>query len=109
LQSSRNFRHVPINSCSWISQYQGRYFSEPIENDSYVLEASKYIHLNPVKAKMVNRPEDYEWSSYGMYIGKAKEKLISSDNILGYFKGNSRLIYKEYVESGIKFEEEGEV
>jgi putative transposase len=87
--------------------YQGRYFSEPIENDSYVLEASKYVHLNPVKAKMVNRPEEYQWSSYGMYIGTAKEKLISSDSILGYFKGNSRLIYKEYVEGGLKFAEEG--
>lgn len=75
--------------------FQGRYFSELIETDSYTLEASKYVHLNPVKAKMVKYPEEYEWSSYGMYIGITKENLISSEKVLSYFKGNSRLIYRD--------------
>lgn len=43
--------------------FQDRYFSETIESDSQMLETSKYIHLNPVRAKMVQKPEYYKWSS----------------------------------------------
>lgn len=62
--------------------FQGRYFAELIETDGYMLEASKYVHLNPVRAKMVSFPEDYEWSSYSMYIGNEKEGIITSSKIL---------------------------
>lgn len=86
--------------------YQDRYFAELIEDDAQMLTASQYIHLNPVRARMVIMPEEYEWSSYSMYIGMKKEKIISSLQILSYFKANSRGLYKEYVESGIKYKEE---
>lgn len=83
--------------------FQDRYHSELIEDDKQMLVTSRYIHLNPVRANMVKLPEDYEWSSYSMYIGKAEEKLISSDKILSYFKVTSkRELYKKFVESGIK-------
>lgn len=81
---------------------QGRYFAEIIQSDRYRLEASKYIHLNPVRAKMVVLPEKYQWSSYSMYIGLRKEKLIVSEKVLSYFCGNQQLLYKEYVEDAIK-------
>lgn len=83
--------------------YKDRYGSEVIENDKYALEVSRYIHLNPVRAKMVERPDEYRWSSYNMYIGKYKEKIIESDKILAYFKKeNCRDLYRAYVESAIK-------
>ena len=83
--------------------FQDRYKSQLIENDKYVLSASKYIHLNPVKANMVKNPEEYKWSSYCMYIGKIKEKIIESEKILSYFRNeNCRELYKTYVESAIK-------
>ncbi len=83
--------------------YEKRYFSELIENDSQMLDTSRYIHLNPVKANMVKKPEEYKWSSYSMYIGLEKEKLINSDKILNYFKKEERKkLYQKYVESGIK-------
>jgi len=44
--------------------FQDRYFSELIEDDKQMLTTSQYIHLNPVRANMVNLPEDYEWSSF---------------------------------------------
>ena len=78
--------------------FQGRYYAESIQSDSHLLEGSKYIHLNPVRAKMVNLAEEYEWSSYSMLIGIKKEKIISSEKVLSYFRGDSRLVYKEYVE-----------
>lgn len=90
--------------------FQGRYGSEVIENDAYALEVSRYIHLNPVRANMVNKPEKYQWSSYSMYIGMKEGKLVNSDKILSYFKiKNARELYKEFVESAIKIKlDEGE-
>jgi hypothetical protein len=35
-----------------------------VEKDEYAKELSRYIHLNPVRAKMVEQPEQYEWTSY---------------------------------------------
>lgn len=83
--------------------YQDRYFSEIIESDSQLLETSRYIHLNPVRANMVRMPEEYKWSSYSMYIEAIEEKLINSEKILSYFKENmNRELYKTFVENGIK-------
>lgn len=82
--------------------FQRRYHGKLIKDDAQMLATSRYIHLNPVRAKIVEMPERYQWSSYGMYIGKRKERLISSDNILFYFKDdNKRKLYKEFVESEI--------
>lgn len=83
--------------------YQNRYFAELIESDSQMLDTSRYIHLNPVKANMVKKPEEYRWSSYSMYIGEQKEKLVNSKEVLAYFsKGKERILYKIFVEQGMK-------
>lgn len=82
--------------------FQGRYASEVIDDDKYLLQASKYIHRNPVRAKLVAKPEDYRWSSYNMYIGREEENIISSDMLLSYFKNNkdnSRGAYKDFIEA----------
>ncbi|MBV4423265.1 transposase [Clostridium tyrobutyricum] len=77
--------------------FQDRYKSQLIKEDKHMLEVSRYIHLNPVKANMVKNPEDYEWSSYNMIIGMHREKFISSQRILDYFN-NSRQLYQKFVE-----------
>jgi len=83
--------------------FQGRYSGEIIEKDSYLLEVSRYIHLNPVRANMVEKHEEYEWSSYSMFIGLSNEKLVNTSAILLYFKKeNNRVLYKRFVESVIK-------
>ena len=83
--------------------YQDRYHTEIIENDAQLLTTSRYIHLNPVRAKMVERPEDYRWSTHGIFIGIVEEKFTVSQNILCYFKrGNNKELYKSFVESAIK-------
>jgi len=43
---------------------QGRYKAILFERDSYLLEPSRYIHLNPVRAGVVERPDAYPYSSY---------------------------------------------
>ncbi len=49
--------------------FQGRYRSECVENDDYLLTVIRYIHNNPVKAGMVQEPENYRWSSIHAYYG----------------------------------------
>lgn len=53
------------------SLWEGRYKVSPIDTDSYLLSCCRYVELNPVKARMVESPEDYSWSSYAMRVGLA--------------------------------------
>lgn len=47
--------------------FEKSYFSSPIYSREGLLTVSKYIHLNPLKAKIVKKPEHYPWSSYSFY------------------------------------------
>jgi hypothetical protein len=59
--------------------YGGRFKAFVIEKESYFLEVLRYVVLNPVRAHMVERPEDYRWSSYRATAGlePAPEWLVS--------------------------------
>jgi REP element-mobilizing transposase RayT len=50
--------------------FQDRFKSEAIENDGYFITALRYIHQNPVKARISNTLEGYRWSSYNEYVGR---------------------------------------
>jgi len=85
--------------------FQGRYKSIIVNKDSYLLELSKYIHLNPVRAKMVERPEDYPHSSYRSYSCGVIDEIVSTGDILKAFgstAAEAQAIYKSFVEAGIK-------
>lgn len=70
--------------------FQGRYKAILVEADEYAAELSRYIHLNPVRAQMVAKPEEYQWSSYRSYIGQNKAPdWLRTNFILGYFGGNT--------------------
>jgi len=64
--------------------FQGRFKSEPVENDSYLISVIRYIHNNPVKAKIVNQPQQYRWSSYSLYL-KEQKCIIDKEEILNLF------------------------
>jgi len=69
--------------------FQDRYKSEAIIDDKYLLQAIRYIHNNPIKAKMVKSLEDYYWSSYNEYVKEGS--IIKSQQrefILGYFSND---------------------
>jgi putative transposase len=51
------------------SSWEGRYRCSPIESNTYLLACARYVDLNPVRAGMVERPEDYAWSSYRARTG----------------------------------------
>ena len=83
---------------------QGRYKSILVEADTYAAELSRYIHLNPVKAKMVSSPEEYPWSSYRSYAEGNGPSWLSTVFVLGYFgiePGERRSNYKTYVLGGV--------
>lgn len=87
--------------------YQDRYYCELIEDDKQMLETSTYIHLNPVRARMVNKPEDYQWSSYKEFIGTDEVTIIKPDKVLNYFKKEYKhKLYQKFVENKIKQQKE---
>ncbi len=49
--------------------FRGRYNACLIEADDYLIQVSRYIHLNPVEAKICQKPQDYCWSSYRFFLG----------------------------------------
>ncbi|MBA7494607.1 hypothetical protein ES702_05184 [subsurface metagenome] len=64
--------------------FQNRFKSEPVENDRYLISLIRYIHNNPVKAKIVNQPHQYKWSSYSLYL-KEQKSIIDEEEILNLF------------------------
>ena len=82
--------------------FQGRYKAILVEADAYALELSRYMHLNPVRAGMVAKPEDYQWSSYRSYIGDSPTPAwLKTDLILGSVGRNASMaptMYRRFVE-----------
>lgn len=78
--------------------FQGRYGSEIIDSIVYQLEVSRYIHLNPVDARIVHAPEDYRWSSYAAYTSNNTNPHVTTSKILSYFSHPQKENYRKYVE-----------
>lgn len=64
--------------------FQGRYKSILVDADAYFLELTRYIHLNPVKAKMAAAPIEYKWSSYKGYLSKEGDGIIDKREMSKY-------------------------
>jgi len=80
--------------------WQGRFKSILIEKDSYLLLCGKYIELNPVKAKLVKKPEDYKWSSYRVYAYGEDNALIDTNPLyetLGKTEEERHIRYRDFV------------
>lgn len=52
--------------------FENRYHALLVDVDHYFLELLRYIHLNPVRARIVTKSEDYRWSSHRVYLGRAQ-------------------------------------
>lgn len=77
--------------------FQGRYKAILVELDEYAMELSRYIHLNPVRAGMVTRPEEYRWSSYNNYIGQGTaSSWLKVETILDYFGKSAKEAMRKY-------------
>lgn len=73
-----------------------------VERDAQLLHLTRYIHLNPVTAYIINNPEDWKWSSYRDYVFDNKEGVCEYDNVLD-IKSEE---YKKFVENRISYQRE---
>jgi len=82
---------------------QGRFKAVIVDKDRYLVALSRYIHLNPVRAKLVKEPLDYPWTSYRAFMDqKAEDSLVDTGETLLYFsKRRDRGVraYREFVEA----------
>ena len=68
--------------------FQGRYRAEMIEDERYYWTVSRYIHLNPVWAGLVQRPEQWAWSSYPGYRDRRRaQPWVAHDALLAAWQG----------------------
>lgn len=85
--------------------FQARYRSLLIERDSYLLAVCRYVVLNPVRAGICERPEQWPWSSYRATAGLAPAApFLTTDWLLAQFAPTRRLAqrrYRAYVAEGI--------
>jgi len=85
--------------------FQGRFKAQLVEEEGYFRELSRYIHLNPVRAKMVERPELYRWSSYpGYHRANRTLSWMTYDSVLREFCRNrieARKRYRQFIRNGI--------
>lgn len=88
---------------------QGRYKAILCDRDSYLLSLVKYIHLNPVRARLIKNPEEYPWSSHRAYIKPVRRSIVDEQQVLRMFsedKGRARRLYQAYIIDGIAVKKE---
>ena len=79
--------------------FQGRFKGILVQKDDHLLELSRYIVLNPVKAKLCKRPEEFKWSSYQATVGiEEPAKFLYLDWILEQFGDSRKSAMPRYAE-----------
>ena len=79
--------------------FQGRYKAIICDKEKYLLALLRYIHLNPVRAGLVKRPEGYVYSGHRSYLSCGAAKIIDARPILGLLGGSKR--YERFVLDGM--------
>lgn len=84
--------------------FRGRYRAILVEEDAYLVELVRYIHLNAVRAGLAIQPERYEWSSHRDYLKDGDRKWLSTGRVLSYFgkrKNLARRKFHQFVMQGV--------
>ena len=79
--------------------FQNRYKSILCDEENYLLALIRYIHLNPVRANIVQTIEEldrYPWSGHSAIIGKAKHPWMDADTVLSQFSDKKKKAIAEY-------------
>ena len=84
--------------------FQGRFKAILVDSDAYLLELARYIVLNPVRARMVKKPEGWPWSSYRASMGLVEaDEFLAVDGLLAQFarrRSIARARYAQFVKEG---------
>ncbi len=84
--------------------FQGRYKANLCDKDEYLLGLLRYIHLNPVRAKIVKKSDEYKWSSHKDYLIN-KKGIIETDRVLRLFserRTHAQKLYKKFINQGMR-------
>jgi len=87
--------------------FQNRYKSILCDADNYLLELVRYIHLNPLKAKMVQDIDEldvYRWTGHSSLMGQHVQPWLKCDEVLSLFGGTRKKAvnqYRDFIEDGI--------
>ena len=81
--------------------WQGRFKSNIIDTDSYLLQCGKYIELNPVRARMVILPQDYLFSSYNFYAYGKPDSLLTQSPVYLALSDSQEARRKQYVDFAV--------
>ena len=110
---SEGMHHINMSYGEWYNKsrgrhghvFQDRFFSILITQDSHLLEASRYVVLNPLRVGLVAAPQEWPWSSYGAAVLGAPSRVPLRDHeLMGMFaheEAESRELYREFVQAGI--------
>lgn len=86
--------------------FERRFHALLVERESHVLEIGRYLPLNPVRAGLCNRPEDWPWSSYAASIGRRPTPSFLDSNWLPRLFSDDieagRRLYAEFVDVGLR-------
>jgi putative transposase len=85
----------------------GAYYASHCYDENYLLTASVYIHLNPLKAGLVTEAQDYRWSSLSPYVRPINSSFLNTDfilNMLSEHGDKARKLYEEFIDSGKNFD-----
>ena len=84
--------------------FQGRFKGILVEKESYLLELSRYIVLNPVRARMVREAKEWPWSSYRATAGMSRvHDCLTTDWLLGTFNHKrlkAQQAYRDFIKEG---------
>jgi putative transposase len=78
--------------------FENRFYSVLVDADSYLMELIRYIHLNPVRARLVNGVSEYRWSSHHAYSGQGVDGWVTTSFGLSMFSADRRKAITSYAE-----------
>ncbi|HEY4646991.1 MAG TPA: transposase [Steroidobacteraceae bacterium] len=101
------YRHKSLDTSGHL--FERRHKAKLVDVDAYFLTLLRYIHLNPVKAGIVNDPVDYPWSSHRAFLGAESISWLTTDFGLSLFSSDlvqARAAYKRFILEPCKGEDE---
>lgn len=99
VSSFSHYYNIRNNRCGTL--FQGSFKAIRIYNEEQLLHVTRYIHLNPVTAYIVKKPEDYSYSSYLSYISKTRDGFINKSYVIG---NSTESQYKDFVLAQIDYQ-----
>jgi len=105
---SRIMQNLSLRYTKWINWrkdrighlFHGRFKAVMVEADSYLVQLVAYLHLNPVRVHIAERPEEYPWSSHQAYLGLVHTSWLTTEFVLSQFsnrEARAREAFRQFV------------